>query len=250
MIINEETAKILLLFIGGLVIFINGFITLRKKRTIENIPTSKVRGLALGLAELHGKAVPDNTIKTVSKAAGSEVLSPLSKKNCIYYCVYIDKWQWDFEGSKWKRKHFDIFKMPFYLKDETGKILIDPKNAQINLQRTFYEKGNISSVSASLKEYIKYHNLTEKLGNSKIQCEEYAIFSNQDIYIMGYAEPLEQKKSTIGHENLTMKQKSGGMFFIYDKLEKDILKKLEKSALYQIFGGAALSIISLAGMFV
>lgn len=44
-------------FLGsGIWYFFWGFKRLRRKRKIENIPTSTVRGLAIGLVELIGKA--------------------------------------------------------------------------------------------------------------------------------------------------------------------------------------------------
>ena len=44
-------------FFGGIYFFIKGFIWLKQKRLIENIPTSTVRSLAMGMAEIYGKRV-------------------------------------------------------------------------------------------------------------------------------------------------------------------------------------------------
>jgi hypothetical protein len=244
--INVDNAEIFFVFIGGLFVFFKGFMTLRKKRIIENLPTSKVRGLAVGLVELYGQAIPENTIKTGVEAWDREVESPLSKKRCIYYRVTIEKFKKTFDGVEKRQVHFDECRIPFYLKDETGKILINPKYAQINLEKTFYEESYLNkNSSAALKDYILKNKLNEEIGKSKIVCTEYALYTNQNIYIMGYAEPLEKvEKSDIGHENLTLKSKSN-MFFIYDKSEKEIIRKLGVSVFYEIYGGAAASIIAL-----
>ncbi len=90
------------LFIGlsGIVtaavfVVLNGFWRLRQLRQLENLPTSKVRSVAIGLAELRGVArsnglIPE-PILTVDPAAAK----------------------------------------PFYLEDETGRILIDPAGARL-----------------------------------------------------------------------------------------------------------------------
>jgi hypothetical protein len=39
---------------GGLIVF--GFIVLRRKRLLENLPTSRIRSVAMGFAELAGRA--------------------------------------------------------------------------------------------------------------------------------------------------------------------------------------------------
>ena len=45
----------MVLIIGGLVSFYNSLKNLKKKRLFENIPTSKMRSIAMGLVELKGK---------------------------------------------------------------------------------------------------------------------------------------------------------------------------------------------------
>lgn len=41
-------------FVGGIWWFFQGFQLFRKKQLIDNIPTSTVRGMAMGLVELSG----------------------------------------------------------------------------------------------------------------------------------------------------------------------------------------------------
>ena len=45
-------------FVAGLVFFLKGFGWLKRKRLIENIPTSTIRSLAMGLVEIYGAVVP------------------------------------------------------------------------------------------------------------------------------------------------------------------------------------------------
>ncbi|MBW2968259.1 hypothetical protein KY362_07270, partial [Candidatus Woesearchaeota archaeon] len=60
----------------GIYLFIKGFSWFRLKRMVENIPTSKIRSLAMGLVEIYGSVVlfEDKVLK-----------SPFTGKDCVYY---------------------------------------------------------------------------------------------------------------------------------------------------------------------
>ena len=45
-------------FGGGIFLFFKGLIWLKQKRLIENLPTSKIRSLAMGLVEIFGEVFP------------------------------------------------------------------------------------------------------------------------------------------------------------------------------------------------
>ena len=59
-------------FVLGIIGFFKGFKLRKKKRLIENIPTSTVRGMAVGLVEVKGQAVEyKGTLKTPFAKADS-----------------------------------------------------------------------------------------------------------------------------------------------------------------------------------
>ena len=64
----------------GIVGFFWGFTRFRRKRRIENIPTSTVRGMALGIVELVGQARKFALFET-----------PLSKKVCVFYKYIVER---------------------------------------------------------------------------------------------------------------------------------------------------------------
>ena len=61
-------------FFAGLFLFWKGFSWLKQKRLIENIPTSKIRSIAMGLVEIYGEVVP--TQEKILK-------SPFTNKDCV-----------------------------------------------------------------------------------------------------------------------------------------------------------------------
>jgi hypothetical protein len=82
----------------------------------RTLPTSKIRSVAMGLAEIEGSL---ESIETM--------LSPIKKKECIGYRYQIERISTDKDGDKSYTTIFDeTICNPFYISDETGKIKVDP----------------------------------------------------------------------------------------------------------------------------
>ena len=131
--------------LGALVCLIIGFQTLRRKRLIDDLPTSKTHGVFIGLAELKGTAESDKPLT-----------SYLAEVHCVQYEWKIEE-HWsrtvhetytDSNGhthtrtrteSGWTRVAGGNNSIPFYLKDDTGIIRIVPDGAAINNITTFNE---------------------------------------------------------------------------------------------------------------
>ena len=89
---------------------------------ISNLATSKVRSLAAGEVEIKGIAVPYQ---------GEPLVSPLQKIRCVSYNlkVYIEV-----QGRKsrsWSLIEDTTESRKFYVKDDTGYVLVDPTGALV-----------------------------------------------------------------------------------------------------------------------
>ena len=69
--------------IGGLSLFFGGLTKINRDRLIANMPTSKIRSVAMGLVEIYGK---------VSKYKDT-LTAPLSGKECVYCRLSITEWK-------------------------------------------------------------------------------------------------------------------------------------------------------------
>lgn len=119
------------------------FKAFRRKRTIDDCPTSKTQGVFIGLTELKGTAESD-----------SPFTAYLSGKKCVQYAWQVDE-HWsrtvhetytDAQGhvhtrtrteSGWTKVGGGEKSAPFYLKDDTGIIRIDPEGAEIHNLKVF-----------------------------------------------------------------------------------------------------------------
>ena len=174
---------------GGLFAFFHGFFQLRKKRLIENTPTSTIRGLAMGLTELIGKAKQYLSI-----------YSPLTNTACCYYEYTIEKYKRTGKRKEWVIIAKDNSEnIPFILEDETGKILVSPKSAE-----KFFKKENYSYTTGIGRPipwnilgfmdtlHIRYTGFWNK---GKFRFKEWCIIPEQTIYVLGDA---QESKDLLG----------------------------------------------------
>jgi hypothetical protein len=95
-----------------------GFHFLRLKRLVENTPTSKTRSLAMGLVEIQGRARRKYAL-----------VAPMSQMPCVYY--RLRRYRRD-NRRNWRQTHCsDSGHVPFYLRDDTGMVTIDPRGASV-----------------------------------------------------------------------------------------------------------------------
>jgi hypothetical protein len=118
---------------------------LKRKRLLENIPTSKVAGLSLGQSEVKGAAEKRRPL-----------VSYLAGVRCVYYTYTIqEKWErtvtetyTDSDGktrtrtrteSGWTTVAGSESAPPFMLRDDTGAVRVVPDGATIHAHRVFSE---------------------------------------------------------------------------------------------------------------
>jgi hypothetical protein len=90
----------------------------RRRRAIDDTPTSKVASAAQGYVELKGKGKP---------LGGMPLLSPLTGLPCLWYRYRIERRS----NDKWVYEGGGESDSSFILDDGTGQCLIDPEGAEI-----------------------------------------------------------------------------------------------------------------------
>ena len=114
---------------AGVYVFLYGFRMLRFKRTILNTPLSRIHSASIGLVEVAGTPL------------GPYVLTaPVTGDPCYYYRVQA--WQWLVSGDKhtWKSVLDESRFVPFFLEDSTGRVLVKPQGAEMDVHRSFTDE--------------------------------------------------------------------------------------------------------------
>jgi hypothetical protein len=121
----------------------------------------------------------------------------------------------------------------FYLKDDTGMVLIDPTGATIEARRDFeYQSSLWKDPPEQVIRFLTANNLAHEgfFGlNKTMRYRETIIIPDDTLYIMGTAgeKPFNKEMTTNHIESIMIqKGKNEKQYYISDKSEKQILKNL------------------------
>lgn len=165
--------------------FFWGFKRLRRKRLIENIPTSTVRGLAMGLVELNGKAEPTTLFK-----------SPLTKTECVLFKYSIEEYRRSGKHGSWvKVASGDNFYCPFWLNDATGNIMVYAHRAELILSVDYeFKTGFGREIPGNLIEFMNENGVrySSWLGSRTMCFKEWFVRPGDIIYVIGSAKKTDE----------------------------------------------------------
>lgn len=224
----------------GLLTFGKGFRTLKRKRLIENTPTSKVRSLAMGLVEVGGAAEPwKETLK-----------SPFTEHDCVYYSYTIEEHRRSGKNRRWVTVNKGAQGVPFFLRDETGAVLTDPTSAEVDIPNDYREESGMGDdPSAKIQGFLRRQGVAFEgfFGvNKRMRFTEYHIAPRDRLYILGTAEDNPHMKEATAVEGVAdvmiQKGPKGACYYISDKSEKECLRSHAFGTALQVYGGAALTV--------
>jgi E3 Ubiquitin ligase len=162
---------------AGLYLFFRGFLLLQRKRLIQNTPISKVRSASLGLVEVSGLAAGPYTMA-----------APITSAPCFCYRTVA----WQEKGSdkdhSWEIVAEEKLHVPFFLDDNTGKLLVDPTGAELDLHRDFQQEFSDSIFSTdsaapqNVRDFLLRHGVD---GGRKTRIDEFCIKPKNFLFILG-----------------------------------------------------------------
>lgn len=162
---------------AGLYLFYRGFRTLQRKRLILDTPTSKIHSASMGLVEVSGLAAGPHTI-----------VSPVTGLPCFLY--HTIAWQLKRAGKseEWRKVAEESLHVPFFLDDNTGRVLIDPQGAEMDLHRDFHQEFSGSFFGTGSEAPINVLNFLARHGvanDHKLKVDEYCIKPKNALFILG-----------------------------------------------------------------
>ena len=209
---------------------------------IQSIPTSRIRSLAIGLAEIQGFALPN----------GAPLLSPFSLAECVFYQYQIEEKVHTRRGSRWctvKRGHSSN---SFFVEDETDRILVDPRGAELHLELDNRQyTGGISDMDMDITLSRLGVGSRNLLGFSKeLRCSEKYVVEQDPVYVMGNAVINPEKTpAQVDAQALMMTKGRSGYFIVSDKSEKELLSEFGWNVYLGLIMGPALTVLCLAYIF-
>jgi hypothetical protein len=162
---------------AGIYFFVQGFRLLQRRHLLLNTPVSRIRSASLGLVEFSGLAVGPHT-----------VVAPITERACYYFRTVV--WEWKREGrsSKWVKVASECMHVPFFLDDNTGKVMVDPCGAELDLHRDFQQEFCDGLFTLKQEAPPNVHSFLSRHGVSttnKIKVEEFCIKPKNSLFLLG-----------------------------------------------------------------
>lgn len=148
----------------GIGCFFAGFNLFLLKRRIENTPTSRIRSLAMGMVEIHGRARREYAL-----------VAPMTQLPCVYY--RIRRYRRD-SRRNWKlTSDSNSGHVPFLVEDSTGRVSVNPLGASVSAG----EKQHGSAGQANMLFGVRGES------DSHDKWVEETIAEGTSLYILGTA---------------------------------------------------------------
>lgn len=164
-------------FCAGIGLFVYGFKLLQRRRLILDTPCSKIRSASMGMVEISGLADGPYTLT-----------APVTTRACYYYRTLVWEWKQSGKNKQWVKVAGECMHVPFFVDDNTGHVLVDPRGADLDLHRDFEQEFSDSFFTAkepvpgNVRGFLARHGV---LTNNKIKVEEFCIKPKNALFILG-----------------------------------------------------------------
>jgi E3 Ubiquitin ligase len=162
---------------AGVYLFIQGFRLLQRRHLILDTPLSKIRSASMGMVELNGLAVGPNTL-----------IAPITNRPCYYHRTLVWEWKQSGKNKQWVRVAAECMHVPFYLDDNTAKVMIDPQGADLDLHCDFKEEfcDSIFTTKEEAPDNVRNFLLRHCVNTTnKIKVEEFCIKPKNALFVLG-----------------------------------------------------------------
>ena len=150
---------------------------LQYKRLILNTPFSKIRSASIGLVEVSGTPTGPKTV------AAAITASP-----CYYYRARAWIWVDSGKGGNWRQVVDESVHVPFFLEDSSGRVLVNPQGAALDVHRSFSDEFRTSFLSKdgpvpdSIRKFVALRGLAAA---DKVRLEEHIIQPGFPLFVFG-----------------------------------------------------------------
>lgn len=162
---------------ASIFLFFRGFRMLQYKRLILNTPFSKIRSASMGLVEVSGMPTGPHTLT-----------APVTGEPCFYYSVRAWQWRESGQAGSWKRALDESVCLPFFVEDNTAKVLVNPQGAHLDLHRDFFDEITASTfqtpglIPDQLRKFLAWRGLVPY---DKVRIEERVIKPGYPLFVFG-----------------------------------------------------------------
>jgi E3 Ubiquitin ligase len=211
----------------GLILLQYGFLKMSEFQLTRNVPRSKIRSAAIGLVEIQAKVIPDQLLTT-----------PYSKLECVYYRSELQEYVRRYTSNsgveyEWKTISTNSLRLPFWAKDETGQILIDPGGAEFEIPQM--QMGFLGRDGDAANDLSFIPSVGDKRYN------EYYLSPNEDVCVLG---SVAVRHDASIHK-VIQKGSNNSTFIISGSTKKELNDALKWQMLAGLSYGSSMFIVGL-----
>jgi len=161
----------------GIYLFVQGFRLLQRRQLILNTPASKIRSASMGMVELNGLAVGPYTM-----------VAPVTARPCYCYRTFVWEWRQSGKNKRWVKVASECMHVPFFLDDNTGKVMVDPRGADLDLHQDFHQEfcdgffTTKQEAPPNVRSFLSRHGIST---TNKIKVEEFCIKPKNALFLLG-----------------------------------------------------------------
>ena len=129
------------------------------------------------MVELNGLAVGPYTM-----------IAPITERPCYYHRTMVWEWKRQGRSSQWVKVASECMHVPFFLDDNTGKVMVDPRGADLDLHRDFQQEFCDSFFTLKEEAPPGVHRFLSRHGvntSNKIKVEEFCIKPKNSLFLLG-----------------------------------------------------------------
>jgi hypothetical protein len=129
------------------------------------------------MVELNGLAVGPYT-----------TVAPITARPCYYYRTLVWEWRQSGKNKQWVKVAAECMHVPFFLDDNSGKVLVDPRGADLDLHRDFEQEFCDSFFTTkpeapeNVRSFLSRHGIST---SNKIKVEEFCIKPKNALFVLG-----------------------------------------------------------------
>ena len=131
----------------------------------------------MGMVEISGQAVGPYTM-----------VAPITARPCYYYRTLVWEYKQSGKNKTWVKIAGECMHLPFFIDDNTGRVLVDPRGADLDLHCDFKQEFCDSFFTTKEPAPANVHRFLSRHGivtSNKIKVEEYCIKPKNSLFLLG-----------------------------------------------------------------
>lgn len=152
------------------------------------------------------------------------ITTPISKRRCAAYAVWVYKYRINNRSGTWSLKNYAEHNTNFLIKDGNHYALIVKNDATLSPHvDEIFESGMLKGASENMKDYLESINMdsTGLLGlNKSLKCEEGALAEHEEVAVCGTG----KWHRTSDYKELSFLEKDGvaNIFVFYNRPKQPV----------------------------